>query len=631
MEIRAGQTEKSLLRFTTTGSVDDGKSTLIGRLLYETNCIFEDQYAAISRTSHNRGQREVDLSLLLDGLSSEREQGITIDVAYRYFETDRRKFIIADTPGHEQYTRNMVTGASTAQLAIILIDARQGVLTQSRRHGFLVSLLQIPHLIVAVNKMDLVDYDEAVFNKIVRDYTEFSQKLNIHDIHFIPVSALKGDNVTTSSDNLSWYKGHPLLHLLETIPVTGDRNLVDFRLPVQVVLRPDHNFRGYGGTIASGTIRPGEEIAVLPSGKTSKISAIVTFNGNLKEAFAGQAVALTLEDELDISRGDMIVRKNNLPYIETVFDATLCWMGEENLNMRNDYILKHTTQSVKAFVTGIKYRIDVNTLHREETATLALNDIARVHIRTGKSIFFDAYNNNHLTGNFILIDPLTNATVAAGMIRGTIRRVADVRDGKAVTRKSTNVTLEKQSVSRKMWEDRNGHKGAVLWLTGYSGSGKSTVARALVQKLFSEHRQVMMLDGDNIRHGLCGDLGFSDRDRSENIRRVGETAKLFFEQGNIVVCTFISPFRKDRDYVRTLMPEGHFFEVYIKCDLEVCKRRDPKGLYKKAATGEITEFTGVTSPYEDPPSPDIVVETDIMTVGECAGKIADELIRTGIL
>ncbi len=631
MDTRDRQIEKSLLRFTTTGSVDDGKSTLIGRLLYETHCIFEDQYAAISKTSQTRGQDHVDLSLLLDGLSSEREQGITIDVAYRYFETDKRKFIISDTPGHEQYTRNMVTGASTSQLAIILIDASQGVLTQSKRHGFLVSLLQIPHLIVAVNKMDLVDYDERIFNNIVQDYTEFSQKLSIHDIHFIPVSALKGDNVTSSSENLNWFKGHPLLHLLETIPVAGDRNLVDFRYPIQLVLRPNHKFRGYAGTIASGTISPGEEIAVLPSGKTSKISSIVTYDGELQSAFAGQAVTVTLADELDISRGDMIVRKNNLPHIDTVFDATLCWMGEENLDLQNDYILKHTSQVVKAFVTAIKYRIDVNTLHRENVDSLTLNDIARVHIRTGKPIFFDAYDKNHLTGNFILIDPLTNATVAAGMIRGKLQNINAVPGSTTISRTSTNVSWEKESISREMWEKKNHHKGAVLWLTGYSGAGKSTIARALVQKLFTENCQVMMLDGDNVRHGLCGDLGFSDQDRSENIRRVAETARLFFEQGNIVVCTFISPFRKDRDYARSRMPEGHFFEVYIKCDLDVCKRRDPKGLYQKAERGEIAEFTGITSPYEDPPAPDIVVETDIMTVGECAGKITDELKRTGII
>lgn len=623
---------KSLLRFTTTGSVDDGKSTLIGRLLYETNCIFEDQYAAVAKVSESRGNERVDLALLLDGLAAEREQGITIDVAYRYFTTDKRKFIIADTPGHEQYTRNMVTGASNSELAIILIDARHGVLTQSKRHGFLISLLQIPHLVVAINKMDLVDYDEETYNRIVKEYRDFSQKLDIHDITFIPLSALEGDNVTTRSEKMPWYDGHTLLHMLENVHVAADKNYVDFRFPVQYVLRPNLDFRGFSGTITSGTIKPGEEVAALPSGKISKIKSIVTNEGNLDEAAAGQAVTLTLEDEIDISRGDMIVRKQNLPHVNNIFDANICWMDEDKMNRRGHYILKHTTQKVKAFVNQIQYKIDVNTLHREKTDTFELNEIGRVSIKTSQPLFFDNYQKNRGTGSFILIDPVTNRTVAAGMIRGLTQDVSDVTSSKhAEAHRSTNVEWEEGLISRDAWEKRNGHKGAVLWFSGFSGSGKSTVAKKLAGTLFDEGCQVQMLDGDNVRHGLCGDLGFSDYDRSENIRRIGETAKLFFEQGNIVACTFISPFKEDRDFARSILPEGSFFEVHVKCDLEVCKRRDPKGLYKKAEAGEIKDFTGISSPYEEPVHPEVVVETDIESVDTMVGRLMDKLREAGII
>jgi bifunctional enzyme CysN/CysC len=623
---------KSLLRFTTTGSVDDGKSTLIGRLLYETNCIFEDQYAAVEKTSNQRGNERVDLALLLDGLAAEREQGITIDVAYRYFTTDKRKFIIADTPGHEQYTRNMVTGASNSELAIILIDARHGVLTQSKRHGFLISLLQIPHLVVAVNKMDLVDYDEEVFNRIVQEYRDFSQKLDIHDITFIPVSALDGDNVTTRSEKMPWYDGHTLLHMLENVHVDADKNYVDFRFPVQNVSRPNLNFRGFAGTIVSGTIKVGEEIAALPSGRTSRIKSIVTYDGELEEAFAGQAVTLTLEDEIDISRGDMIVRSGNLPQVGNEFDATICWMDEEPMDRRGHYIIKHTTQKVKAFVNGINYKIDVNTLHRQDAESFTLNEIGRVSLKTSQPLFFDNYKTNHGTGSFILIDPLNNRTVAAGMIRGKTRSVADVTPGKrAEAHRSSNVKWEEGLINQAAWEKRNGHKAAVLWFTGLSGSGKSTVARKVVSTLFEQGVQVAMLDGDNVRHGLCGDLEFSDRDRSENIRRVGEAAKLFYEQGNIVACTFISPFQEDRDFVRGILPEGGFVEVHIKCDIEVCKRRDPKGLYKKALAGEIKDFTGISSPYEEPVNAELVVETDIDHIDAILAKIMTYLKDRGII
>jgi bifunctional enzyme CysN/CysC len=618
--------DKSLLRFTTSGSVDDGKSTLIGRLLYETNCIFEDQYAAVSRTSEKRGDERVDLALLLDGLAAEREQGITIDVAYRYFTTAKRKFIIADTPGHEQYTRNMVTGASTSELAIILIDARHGVVTQSKRHGFILSLLQIPHLVVAVNKMDLVDYGQDVYEQIVRDYSEFSQKLDIHDITFIPISALDGDNVTTRSENMDWYQGHTMLHILENVHVAADKNYVDFRFPVQNVVRPHLDFRGFAGTVVSGTIRVGEEIATVPSGRTSKIESIVTYDGELEEAFAGQAITLTLEDEIDISRGDMIVRRHNLPQVSNEFDVNLCWMDADPMDRRTHYVLKHTTQGVKAYIEDIQYKIDVNTLHRQQADAFELNEIGRVSIKTARPIFFDSYRANQGSGSFILIDPVTNRTVAAGMIRGVTKDVRSVTHSRhAESYKSTNVKWQGGLISAQDWERRNGHKAAVIWCTGYSGAGKTTVAKALVQDLFDRSCQVMMLDGDNVRHGLCGDLGFSDQDRSENIRRVGETARLFYEQGNIVVCTFISPFREDRDFVRSLLPEGAFFEVYVKCDLEVCKRRDPRGLYKKAEAGEIKDFTGISSPYEEPENPEITVETDLENVDSIVEKLRDHL------
>ncbi|MCP3866820.1 MAG: sulfate adenylyltransferase subunit CysN [Gammaproteobacteria bacterium] len=623
---------KSLLRFTTSGSVDDGKSTLIGRLLYETNCIFEDQFAAVEKTSQQRGDERVDLALLLDGLAAEREQGITIDVAYRYFTTAKRKFIIADTPGHEQYTRNMITGASTSELAIILIDARYGVVTQSKRHGFLISLLQIPHLVVAVNKMDLVGYSEEVFQNIVDDYSGFSQKLDIHDISFIPISALDGDNVTKRSDNTPWYEGHTLLHMLETVHVSADKNFVDFRFPVQSVLRPNLDFRGFSGTVTSGTIKVGEEIAALPSGKTSRIKSIVTYDGDLEETFAGQAVTLTLENEIDISRGDMIVRKHNLPHVGNEFDVNLCWLDERSMDPRSHYILKHTTQKIKAYISRIQYKIDVNTLHREATDHFDLNEIGRVTIKTARPIFFDNYRANHGTGSFILIDPLTNHTVAAGMIRGQTRDVNTVTQTKhAESRRSTNVKWESGMISAQNWERRNGHKSAVIWCTGLSGAGKSTVAKGLVSALFSRGCQVMMLDGDNVRHGLCGDLGFSDQDRSENIRRVGETARLFYEQGNIVVCTFISPFHDDRGFVRDILPEGAFHEVFIKCDLGVCKRRDPKGLYKKAEAGEIKDFTGIDSPYEEPENPEVVVETDIHSVESIVKQLESHLLECKVL
>ena len=629
--------EKTLLRLVTTGSVDDGKSTLIGRLLYETKAVYEDQLAAVERTSKKKGQQEIDLSLLLDGLSAEREQGITIDVAYRYFETATRKFIIADCPGHEQYTRNMVTGASTAELAIILIDARNGVLTQSRRHGLLVSLLQVPHLVVAVNKMDMVGYSQAVFDDIVATYEAFSDKLDIHDITYIPVSALKGDNVTEKSANMPWHDGAPLLHHLEHVHVSQDRNLIDTRFPVQYVIRPHQDFRGFAGRMLSGTFRPGEEIVVLPSGRTSRIKSLVTYDGEVQEAFPPQSVTLTLTDEVDISRGDMIVRKNNLPQVNNHLNATLCWMNErEPLSLNTSYYLKHTTRTVRAFISRIVYKIDVNTLHREQADTLHLNEIARVELKTSLPLFFDAYKANRGTGSFILIDPVTQNTVAAGMIRDAVRTLDDVLEkpstqAETPQKKSPNTIWTGWNVPREQREQRHGHQGAILWLTGLSGSGKSTIARRLEKQLFDSGCQTMLLDGDLLRHGLNGDLGFSDRDRSENIRRAAEVARLFFEAGHLVICTFISPFAKDRAFARGLAPEERFFEIFVKCDLEVCKRRDPNGLYQKALRGEIQEFTGISSPYEAPDMPELVVETDLQSVDDILERIVALLRERDII
>lgn len=623
--------QMDLLRFTTAGSVDDGKSTLIGRLLYDSKSIFEDQLEAVELASKQLREEHINLALLTDGLRAEREQGITIDVAYRYFATPRRKFIIADTPGHEQYTRNMVTGASTANLAIVLIDARNGVMTQSKRHGFIASLLQIQHIIVAVNKMDLVDYKKEVFDQIVDEYSDFCQKLDVPDIDYIPISALNGDNVVNKLDNMPWYHGPALLESLETIHISSDRNLVDFRMPIQYVIRPNQDFRGYAGMINSGTLKVGEEVVSLPSGKKSTVKSMTTFKNDIDEAFAGQSVVVSLNEEIDISRGDMLVRKNNLPFVEKEFEAILCWMHETPMVPGKLYILQHTTQVLKAYIKKIVHKIDVNTLHRSEATQFDLNEIGRVVIKCSKFIFFDNYTTNKVTGNFIIVDPDTNYTVGAGMIRGAFREIEDIIPKEQKASVSPNVVREAGIIPMKEYEQRNNHKACVLWLTGLSGSGKSTIAKAFARKMFDENRQVVMLDGDNVRHGLCGDLGFSDEDRTENIRRVGEVAKLFFAHGNIVVCTFISPFRKDRDFVRSILPENAFFEAAIKCPLEICQQRDPKGLYKKAQSGEINEFTGISSPYEEPTSPEIEIETDLNTVEESVEILFQLLKKKAIL
>ncbi len=635
-----GYLDMDLLRFTTAGSVDDGKSTLIGRLLYDSKSIFEDQLEAIEQASHARGQDDggvPNLALLTDGLRAEREQGITIDVAYRYFATPRRKFIIADTPGHVQYTRNMVTGASTADLAVILVDAARGVQTQSRRHAFIASLLGIPHVVVAVNKMDLVDYDERVFRAIVDEFSGFAAKLDLRDVDSIPVSALKGDNVVDRSAEMPWYQGSTLLHHLENVSVAGDRNLRDFRFPVQTVIRPDQSFRGFAGTVASGTVRPGEEVLALPAGTRSAVETVTTLDGDLDEARAGEAVVLTLADEIDVSRGDMLVRAGNLPTVATDVEAMLCWMAEEPLQADRHYLLRHTTREVKAFVDEVVYRVDVDTLHRDDADTLALNDIGRVRVTTAAPLFFDPYQANHETGAFILIDPYSNATVAAGMIRGealspdAVGREAARLERTAETRMvSPNVVWEGHNVSREEREAEQGHGAAVVWLTGLSGSGKTTIAREVERRLFASGVRTMLLDGDALRHGLNGDLGFSPDDRRENVRRVGETARLFFENGAITFCTFVSPYRADRDRVRALIPPGRFLEILVDVDLETARERDPKKLYARSDAGEIEGLTGVSAPYERPESPELTLDTTRQSVEEAADAVLAALAEAGI-
>ncbi|MAQ94206.1 MAG: bifunctional sulfate adenylyltransferase subunit 1/adenylylsulfate kinase [Rhodothermaceae bacterium] len=636
-----------LLRFTTAGSVDDGKSTLIGRLLYDSKSIFEDQMEAVAEASKDRGMDDdgvPNLALLTDGLRAEREQGITIDVAYRYFATPRRKFIIADTPGHVQYTRNMVTGASTADLAVILVDAKRGVQTQSKRHAFIASLLGIPHVVVAVNKMDLVDYSEEVFDAIVDEFSAFAGKLDLRDIDFIPVSALKGDNVVDRSENMDWYEGSTMLHHLEHVSLTGDKNLRDFRFPVQTVIRPDQTFRGFAGTVASGAIRPGEEILALPAGTRSTVESITTLNGDLDEARAGEAVVITLTDEIDVSRGDMLVRPQNVPEVETGIEAMMCWMAEEPLQSNRHYILRHTTREVKAFVDEIVYRVDVNTLHREDSDTLQLNEIGRVRVTTAAPLFFDPYRQAKATGAFVLIDPYSNATVAAGMIRGAaqspdeiagraarLERSADAAAASEARQVSPNVVWEGLNIPREQREAAQGHQAAVLWFTGLSGSGKTTVAREVERRLFDAGVKTMLLDGDQVRHGLNGDLGFSAGDRRENVRRIGEVARLFFESGAVTLCTFVSPYRTDRDRVRALVPEGRFIEIHVDVDVATAQERDPKGIYAKAQAGEITNLTGIDAPYEAPEAPELTLKTADQSVQDAVEAVLAALAEAGIV
>jgi bifunctional enzyme CysN/CysC len=588
----------ALLRIATAGSVDDGKSTLIGRLLYDSKAIFEDQLSAVELTSRNRGQEAPDLALLTDGLRAEREQGITIDVAYRYFATPKRKFIIADTPGHIQYTRNMVTGASTADVALILIDARNGVLEQSRRHAFLASLLGIPHLVVCINKMDLVDYSFDRFAEIREDFRRFAMKLEVTDLSFIPVSALTGDNVVQRSHTMDWYEGTSLLHHLEEVHVASDRNLIDVRFPVQYVIRPHqssdaelHDFRGYAGTIAGGVIRPDDEVTVLPSGFTTSVSNVWAPGGRkLGEAFAGQAVTIELADDIDISRGDLICRPHNRPHVGQDIDAMVCWLsGDTQLTPGSRYTIQHTTRSTRAVVRDLEYRLDVNTLHRDDSAaSLSLNEIGRIRLRTQQPLLFDPYRRSRDTGSFILVDEATNNTVAAGMITGPSQR-------------DSHVVWHSGSVQRA----ERATQGMTVWLTGLSGSGKSTVAAELERRLVASGRPAYLLDGDNLRHGLNADLGFSVEDRAENVRRVGEVAKLLADAGVVAIVSLVSPYAADRQRVRAAHSEGSlaFLEIFVDTPLAVCEARDPKGMYAKARAGEIRNFTGIDDPYEAPEAP----------------------------
>ncbi len=611
--------EKDLLRFITCGSVDDGKSTLIGRLLHDTKMIYEDQMAAITRDSKSKGTTgdEVDLALLVDGLQSEREQGITIDVAYRYFSTDKRKFIIADTPGHEQYTRNMATGASTANLAILLIDARYGVQVQTRRHSFICSLLGIKHFVIAVNKMDLIGYSQEKFNEIVQNYKEFSARLNVRNMHFIPLSALKGDNIVDRSTAMDWYQGECLLPLLESVPVENDDTLADFRFPVQYVNRPNLNFRGYCGTVAAGVVRPGMALKVLPSGVESIVRQIVTFDGELDEAAAGTAVTLTLQDEIDISRGNMLVAVDDAVEAANTMVVDVVWMHEKPLALNKTYNIKVGTAEVSGSISEIVYKIDVNSLEHLKGEEVQLNEIARCVLQVTEPVVIDKYQHSRATGSLIFIDRLTNVTVGAGMVAESLGR--------------QNVVWHTMDVDRASRAGRFKQKPAIIWFTGLSGSGKSTTANALERQLFAMGYNTYLLDGDNIRHGLCSDLGFSERDRVENIRRVGEVAKLMLDAGLVVLVSFISPFRRERQMVRQMVGPGEFMEVYIKTPLAVCEERDPKGLYRKARAGEIKQFTGIDSPYEEPSDPEMEFDTSAESQTSIISRMVKHLKRTNII
>jgi bifunctional enzyme CysN/CysC len=607
---------KTLLRFITCGSVDDGKSTLIGRLLYDSKMIFEDQLAALEADSKRVGTQgqNIDFALLVDGLAAEREQGITIDVAYRFFATEKRKFIVADTPGHEQYTRNMVTGASTADLAVILIDARKGVLVQTKRHSYLAHLIGIRNIVLAVNKMDLVGYDQAVFDNIVADYTEFANSIGITAFVALPISGFKGDNITAPSPNMNWYEGPALLPHLEAVELdTSAMQDRPFRMAVQWVNRPNLDFRGFSGLISSGSVKPGDAIRVLPSGKTSKITRVVTLGGDLDQAVAGQSVTLCFADEVDCSRGDVICSAQNPVQAADQFESTIVWMDEAEMLPGRPYWLKIGAQTVSATVQQPKYQVSVNTMEHLATKTLELNAIGVANITTDRQIPFEPYSDNRNLGGFILIDKMTNATVAAGMIHFALRR-------------AENVHWQATDISREHHANIKNQKPAVLWLTGLSGAGKSTIANFVEKKLARMNRHTFLLDGDNVRHGLTKDLGFTDADRIENIRRVGEVCKLMTDAGLIVITAFISPFRAERNMVRQMMKPGEFFEVFIDTTLAAAEARDVKGLYKKARAGQLKNFTGVDSPYEAPDAPELRVDTTKMTAEEAADAIIEKLI-----
>ena len=605
------QSELSLLRFITCGSVDDGKSTLIGRMLYESQMIFDDQIASLKRESNLHGTqgKEIDFALLVDGLSAEREQGITIDVAYRFFSSSKRKFIVADTPGHEQYTRNMTTGASTADLAIILIDARHGVVTQTKRHSFIVSLLGIKNIVVAINKMDLIGYDKDTFIKISEEYKKFSKNLNFETIKIIPISALNGDNIYQKSSKIKWYKSSTLFHYLENINIEKDKK-AGFVMPVQWVNRPNLNFRGYSGTISSGNVKKGNEILVLPSNKKAKIKDIILYKKNLKKASKGNSITITLDREIDISRGDIICDSKKVIDCADQFNVNMIWMSNNaGLNGRT-YIGKIYTQKISIKILEIKKIYDVNTLENYSGKELLLNSVSECTIAFNKAVPFKNYTEDKQLGSMILIDPITNETVGCAMINFALRR-------------SENIHIQNLTINKKLREKLSGHKGLVIWLTGISGSGKSTIANALEKDLYSKGNRTYVLDGDNVRHGLNKDLGFTDKDRVENIRRVAEVAKLMVDAGIIVIASFISPFRIERQMARSLLEKNDFKEIYISTPLKVAEKRDPKGLYKKARAGKIPNFTGISSPYEEPLNPDLIIETNKINVNKAVQKILE--------
>ena len=616
---------KSLLRFITCGSVDDGKSTLIGRLLYESKMLFDDQLAALEADSRKVGTRggEIDYALLLDGLAAEREQGITIDVAYRFFSTDRRKFIVADTPGHEQYTRNMITGASTADLAIILVDARKGLLQQTRRHSYLVSLIGIRNVVLAVNKMDLVDYSRERFDEISREYCEFARKIGISGVTAIPISGVNGDNIIGRSEKTPWYDGPSLMRHLETVEIDESRlQAQPFRFPVQWVNRPNLDFRGFAGTIASGVVRVGESIQIQPSGSESTLARIVTADGDLDVAYAEQSVTLLLADEVDVSRGDLISTADSSAQVADQFEATLVWMSDQPMLRGRSYLIKLGTRTVSATVLPLKYKLNVDTLEHVAGETLALNEIGVAELELDRAIAFDPYEQNRETGGFIVIDRMTNSTVGAGMLRFALR---------FALRRASNIHWQTLEVDKRARRVMNGHQSGIVWLTGLSGAGKSTIANLLEKRLHAMGKRTYLLDGDNVRHGLNKDLGFTAEDRVENIRRVAEVARLMADAGVIVITAFISPFRSERAMARDLMERGEFIEVFIDTPLEVAEQRDPKGLYKKARRGELKNFTGIDSPYERPQNPEMRIDTTSVSPEAAVEAIFDKLQMLGFL
>ncbi len=623
---------KELLRFITCGSVDDGKSTLIGRLLYDSKMIYEDHLAQLESESkvHGTTGGSFDPALVTDGLRAEREQGITIDVAYRYFSTAKRKFIIADTPGHEQYTRNMATGASTADLAIILIDARHGVLTQTKRHSFIVSLLGIRHVIVTVNKMDLAGYSQARFDEICEDYKDFASRLDLPDLHFIPIVALHGENVVDPSQNMPWYRGSTLMNFLESVYIGSDRNLEDFRLPIQYVNRPNLDFRGFCGTIASGIVRRGDEIMVLPARRTTRVKKIVTYDGELEEAFCPQSITVVLEDEVDCSRGDMIVRPGNVPKVSNAFDATIVWLNADAMIPGKTYLFKHTSQTVAGQIDSLRYRVDVNTLHRSPAPDLQLNEIGRCSITLNQAIYFDAYRRNRGTGAFIIIDRLTNATVGAGMIsdRDAVRQRTAAWEAEDKIATTTEVRSEVSSDERAA---RFGQKPATLLLTGLTGTGKSTIARAVERLLFDRGRAVMVMDGELMRRGINVDLGYATEDRSENLRRSSHVARLINDAGLICVAAFLAPSQSVRDRVAEVIGRERFLVVHCTADEATRKARDTKGHYALAESGRMPNFPGVSALYETPENPDLVLDTQNMSVDQCAETVVELLTRKGFI